>query len=488
MQMNLIELDASIERARFDWNVPGLAVAIVQNNDVIFAKGYGVRTQADPAPVDEQTVFAIASCTKAFTAATIALLVDDGKVALDDPVTAYLPDFQLYDPSVTREITVRDLLCHRSGLPKFGGDLLWFGTTYSRDEILHRVRYLKPRSSFRSQFGYQNILYLAAGKIVEIVSGKSWDAFVRERIFTPLGMRSSTTSITDFKLTDPIAAPHIERDSALQAIPYLNVDNEAPAGGINSTIADITHWLKLQLGQGQYQNHQLISAKMIREMWSPQTIIAIGEQTAQLYPTTHFQAYGLGWFLRDYHGRKVIAHDGGLPGMASRVGLIPEEQLGFVILSNRETAITRVIQNVLIDSALGAPQRDWNALFLEQERAQHEQEQATKRAIDNNRMKDTRPSLPVTHYTGRFSGVMYGEADVYQEQDKLAIRLVPTPRLVGDLEHWHYDTFRVTWRDNYIPSGLVTFILDAQGKVTEMKIDSPNPDFDFKELEFRRVR
>jgi CubicO group peptidase (beta-lactamase class C family) len=486
--MNLTELDTSIERAMSDWGVPGLAVAIVQNNAVVFAKGYGVRTRGDSAPVDERTVFAIASCTKAFTAATIAMLVDDGRVALDDPVTAYLPDFQLYDAYVTREITVRDILCHRSGLPKFGGDLLWFGTTYSRDEVLHRVRYLKPRAGFRSQFNYQNILYLAAGKIVEVLSGKSWGAFVRERIFTPLGMRSSTTSITDFKPTDPIATPYIERDGMLQASPYLNVDNETPAGGINSTIADMTHWLKLQLGQGQYHNQSLISAKMVREMWSPQTIIAIGEQTAQLHPTTHFQAYGLGWFLSDYHGRKVIKHDGGLPGMTSRVGLIPEEQLGFVILSNHETAIARVIENVLIDTALGVPQRDWNALFLDQERAQQEEQQATTRANENNRMKGTRPSLPLTSYTGRYTGSMYGEADVDQEQDTLVIRLIPTPRLVGDLEHWHYDTFRVTWRDNYIPSGLVTFILDAHGKVTEMKIDSPNPDFDFKELEFRHVQ
>jgi CubicO group peptidase (beta-lactamase class C family) len=488
----LKEIDEYATKAGQDWRVPGFAMAIVKDDKVIFAKGYGVRKLGEQTPVDEHTLFAIASNTKAFTAAAIALLVDEGKLKWDDPATKYLPGFQLYDPYVTRELTVRDLLSHRSGLATFGGDLLWYDTTYKSDEILRRIRYLKPTSSFRSRFGYQNIMFLAAGQIVANVSGKNWEQFIRERFLTPLGMTSTQTSIKTFKSTDNIASPHNELDGKMRVVRYSNVDGVGPAAALNSSVADMAQWIRLQLGRGTYEGKQFFSRKVAREMWSPQTIIPIGEQAEKFNPTRHFNTYGLGWFLSDYHGRKVASHGGGLDGMISQVGMMPEENLGVVVLTNSETPLASIMVNKVFDLFLGVPARDWSAELLENAKKDKEAERAEEKRIEDERAKDTKPSLPLQGYAGTYGGEMYGEAKVTVENGRLVLRLVPAPNFVGDLEHWQYDTFSIKWRDTvsyaFKQRGFVTFTLNAHGKVDEMKMDVPNPDFDFKELELKRVQ
>ncbi|HEX8651504.1 MAG TPA: serine hydrolase [Pyrinomonadaceae bacterium] len=489
-EARLKEIDEYALKAGQDWKVPGFAIAIVKDDKVIFARGYGVRKLGEQTPVDEHTLFAIASNTKAFTAAAIAILVDEGKLKWDDPATKYLPGFQLYDPYVTRELTVRDLLSHRSGLATFGGDLIWYDTTYKPDEILRRVRYLKPTSSFRSRYGYQNIMFLAAGQIVRNVTGKSWEQFVQERFLTPLGMASTKTSITAFKSTDNVAAPHNELDGKLRVVRYSNVDGVGPAAALNSSVADMAQWIRLQLGRGKYEGKQLFSAKAAREMWSPQTIIPISEQSEKFNPTRHFNTYGLGWFLSDYHGRKVASHGGGLDGMISQVGMMPEENLGVVVLTNSETPLASFMVNKVFDTFLGVPARDWSAELLAQSKQAKEAEKAEEKKLEGERAKNTKPSLPLQGYAGTYGGEMYGEAKVTEENGHLILRLVPAPNFVGDLEHWQYDTFRIKWRDTVsypFPRGLVTFTLNAHGKVDEMKMDVPNPDFDFKELEFKRT-
>src|ERR1043165_332207 len=317
----LKEIDEYAQKALRDWNIPGMAIAIVKDDKVIFAKGYGVRELGKPESVDEHTLFAIASNTKAFTASAVGILVDEGKIKWDDPVTKYLPDFQLYDPYVTREMTVRDLLSHRSGLATFGGDLLWYETNYDRKEIIRRIRYLKPIYSFRSRYGYQNIMFLTAGEIVAAVSGKSWDEFVRERFFNPLGMRMTTTSVRAFKPGDNVATPHNEMDGKVRVIRYSVVDNVGGAAAINSNVAEMAEWLRLQLGRGTYNGKQIFSSKVSHELWSPNTIIPISEAGEKFNPTRHFNLYGMGFFLSDYHGRKVVSHSGGLDGMISQVGM-----------------------------------------------------------------------------------------------------------------------------------------------------------------------
>ena len=284
--------DDYVNKALKDWDVPGVAIAVIKDDKIVFAKGYGVREIGKPEKVDERTIFAIGSSSKAFTAATTAILVDDGKIKWDDPATKYLPGFQLYDPVVTREMTVRDLLTHRIGLER--GDQLWHATEFDRSEVMRRIRFLKPASSLRSKFGYQNVMYLAAGQIVPQVAGKTWDDFLRERIFTPLGMNSTGTSISALKNSNDVAAPHSKFNDKVTAIPYRKIDNIGPAGSINSNVVDMAQWVRLQLNNGKFDGKQLISPTSINEMHSPQTIIPLEGAMRRFYPEAHFLSYGMG--------------------------------------------------------------------------------------------------------------------------------------------------------------------------------------------------
>ncbi len=485
----LKEIDEYAQRAIKDWPVPGFSMAIVKDDKVVFAKGYGVRKLGEQTAVDERTLFAVASNTKAFTAALIGILVDEGKLKWDDPVTKYLPGFQLYDAYVTRELTIRDILSHRSGLETFGGDLLWYETTYDSKEVVRRIRFLKPTSSFRSRFGYQNIMFIAAGEIIETITGKPWDLVVKERILIPLGMTDTTTSIKDLKSKTNVATPHNELNDKMRIVRYGNVDGAAAAAGINSNAIEMAKWLRLQLGKGTYEGKKIFSSAVGREMWQPNTILPISEGGERNNPTRHFRAYGMGWFLSDYHGYKIMDHSGGLDGMISQSGMIPELGLGVVILSNGESSLPTIMMNKVFDVFIGAPKRDWNSEILARSKAG--KVAAKKAALEEEaaRAKDSKPSLALEKYAGSYSGPMYGEARIALEDGKLVLRLVPSPNLVADLEHWQYDTFQVKWRDSVsyaFGRGFVTFVLNAQGKVDEMKIDVPNPDFDFKELEFRR--
>ena len=473
-----------------DWQAPGFAIAIVKDDKVVFAKGYGVREMGKAPVVDENTLFAIASNTKAFTSAGLAILVDEGKLKWDDPVTKYLPSFQLYDPYVTRELTIRDLLSHRSGLATFAGDLLWYESNYTRGEILERARFLKRASSFRTRFGYQNILFMAAGEIIAKVSGMSWDEFMKQRFFRPLGMARTVTLNADLMKSENVATPHNAVDGNLRVIRYGNVDNIGAAGAIKSSVAEMAQWLRLQLGRGTYSGQKLFSVDRSREMWTPHTILGgTTEQSEKTNPTRHFNLYGLGWILTDYHGRLWVSHGGGLDGMVSQLALLPEERLGVVVLTNSETSLSTVLVNKTVDIFLGLPERDWSGEYLARAKLNEEANRAAAKKVEDSRIADTKPSLPLSAYAGTYTGSLYGDAKVTEENGKLVLQFAPSPLFAGDLEHWNFDTFRVKWRDTIVypfPKGFVTFSLNPQGKVEEMKIDVPNPDFDFKELEFRR--
>ncbi|HEX6730190.1 MAG TPA: serine hydrolase [Pyrinomonadaceae bacterium] len=490
LQARLKEIDDYAAKTGLDWKVPGFAVAIVKDDKIVFAKGYGVRELNKPSAVDADTLFAIASNSKAFTAAAMAILVDEGKLKWDDRVTKYLPWFELYDPWVTREMTVRDLLCHRSGLATFAGDLLWYESDYSREEIVRRARFLKPTTSFRTRFGYQNLMFVAAGEVILAVTGKTWDEFIRERFFVPLGMARTITTNKQLQAATNVATPHNQFEGTLRVIRYGNVDNAGAAGAIKSSVADMAQWLRLQLGRGTFVGKKIFGSDRSREMWTPHIVVsAISEQAEKFNPTTHFNLYGLGWSIGDYQGRKVISHGGGLDGMVSRVALLPEENLGLVVLTNSESVVPNIISNKIVDMFLGVPKRDWNADFLARFKQNQAGEQAATKKMEDSRIPNTQPSLPLAAYIGTYGGVMYGDAKVSEESGKLVVRFVPSPLFVGDLEHWHFDTFRVRWRDSIVypfPRGFVSFIVDNKGKVSEMKIDVVNQDFDFTELEFKR--
>ena len=473
----LAGFDDYVNKAIKDWEVPGVAIAIVKDDKIVLARGYGVKKLGDPAPVDERTLFAIGSSSKAFTAASIAMLVDEGRLKWNDPATKYLPGFETYDPYVTRELSIRDLLSHRSGLER--GDFLWYGTENDRDEILRRTRYIKPSWSLRSNFGYQNLMYLAAGQIVGKVNGKTWDEFIEQRIFTPLGMTSSSTSIGAFKSGDNIASPHAKFDDKVEPIAWRKIDNIGPAGSINSNVVDMAQWIRLQLGQGTYQGQRLFSSGTAKEMHSPQTIIPLAGQMELLYPEAHFLSYGLGWFLSDYRGKKVVEHGGAIDGMRAQVALLPEEKLGVVILTNMNgTPLPHILMYKVFDAYLeGNREKDWSGDLSKTFKALQEQGKAAAKKQEEARVKDTQPSLSPEKYAGTYKNDLYGEVKVTHDAGKLTVRFGPA--FVSELEHWHYDTFRAKFRGAGETRAFVTFGLNAQGKPDQVTLEIA-PDYPFK--------
>ncbi len=487
-EAKLREIESYISKAQKDWNVPGCAVAIVKNDSVWLEKGYGVREFGKETPVDEHTLFAIASLSKAFTSASLAMLVDEGKLKWDDAVIKHLPDFQLYDSWVTREMQVRDLLSHRSGLATFGGDLVWYWTNYDTKEVLRRVRYLKPTSSFRTTYGYQNIMFLAAGEIISSISGKRWDVFFQERIFQPLGMTRSNTTLAALRAIDNIAMPHNEYQNNLRIAKHFPNEELGSAGAINSSAHDMAQWMRLQLGRGTFNGKELFSKQASRTMWTVHTPVGVSEQSEKDYPSIHFQGYGLGWGTSDYEGRKLLSHSGAIDGMISRIILVPEDSLGVVVLTNSETSLSSIVARKVVDVFLGVSKIDWNARNLEGKRVGDSLKIEEEKKLDSSRVKGTKPSLALEKYSGTYSSQLYGDVTVSVENKKLVVTFNPTENLVADLEHWHFDTFRATIRPMNYPfgKGFAQFLLDAKGNVTELKIDIPNFDFDFKELELKR--
>ena len=460
--------DAYVNSALTTWKVPGAAVAIVRNDSLIYAKGYGVREIGKPARVDEHTLFAIGSSSKAFTSAAVAMLVDSGKVSLDAPATAYLPGFQLYDNYATREITVRDLLSHRSGLAR--GELIWYGSDNDRDEILRRVRYLPPSWSFREQFGYQNIMYLAAGQVVAKVTGASWDDFIKRRIFQPLGMTSSNTSISALQGVEDLATPHATVNDTVRAIPYRKIDNIAPAGAINSNAVDMAQWVRLQLGDGKFAGKQLISKRMTDEMHSAQTVIKVDPTWNGMNPSAHLMAYGLGWFLSDYEGKYLVQHGGNIDGMTALVAMVPEEKFGIVILSNMNgSQMPTTVMLRAFDLQLKRPAKDWSAEMRKQYDAMVKQAQAMQARNGTQRVPNTKPSLPLSAYVGTYADSLYGIVKVTESNGTLNLAFGPTWH--GPLEHWHFDTFHMKLDTPVLPPVPVTFRLNAAGKVDDVVLD-----------------
>ena len=461
-------LDPYVEKAMRDWKVPGVAIAIVRNDSILLAKGYGVRTLGHPERVDEHTLFAIGSSSKAFTATLVAFMVDERKMQWDAPATTYLPGLELYDPYATRELTVRDLLSHRSGLAR--GDLLWYGSGVPSEEIVRRVRFLKPSWSFRSRFGYQNLMYLTAGEAVSHVAGRPWADLVRERIFEPLGMTESNTSITALAGKPNVASPHAEIEDTLRVIAWRNIDNIAPAGAINSTVTDMAQWVRFHLNGGKVGGKQLLSQGTLAEEYAPNTVIPISTQQRAINPETHLMSYGMGWFLQDYRGRLVVQHGGNIDGMSALVAMLPEQKTGLVILTNKNgTALTTVLMNRIFDILLGVAPRDWSAELLKATAAQMEQAKAAAKKIEEQRVVGTKPSLALDRYAGTYADSMYGETEVTFENGALRARLGRA--FDGALEHWHYDTFRAAWRDPMLGKTFLTFVLGTDGKVAKMEVD-----------------
>ena len=469
----LKKFEAYAAKAMGEWKAPGFAVSIVKGDSVIFAKGYGVRELGQAAPADENTLYAIGSSSKAFTTAAVGMLIDEGKLSWDDPANRYLPKLQLFDPWVTRELRIRDLMAHRIGIDR--ADALWEGPEFGRDEILRRVRYIEPVTGFRYRFGYNNNMFLAAGQIVASLSGKSWDDFVQERIFQPLGMKRSSTSTLDLKSRENVATPHSYSEGKVNPIPWRNLDNVGPAGSINSSVAEMANWIRFQLGTGVFEGKKLLNPESIKEMHSPQTVIPLEKWVSsmspvnhQMVPESHFFMYGLGWFMQDYYGRKIIQHGGSIDGMRCLVGMMPEEKLGIVILANiNPTSLTEALMFKAFDIFLGTEKRDWSAEMLAGVNALQENYRAARKKIEESRIMGTKPSLPLGSYGGTYVSDAYGEREVKEDNGKLFIRVginfIP-------LEHWHFDTFRFLLEPYSREIVLLNFSLNVRGKVEKLKL------------------
>ena len=484
--------DAYVTQAMQEFHVPGLALAVVKDGQVIYSKGYGVRRMGDPTPVDPHTLFQIASNTKAFTDAMLAQLVDSGRLSWDDPVTKYLPWFSLSDPWVTREFTIRDLVTHRSGLGLGAGDLVWWHSDYTAEEVVRHLRAARPVTSFRSGYAYDNVLYIAAGLVIESVTGKSWSQNVQERIFTPLGMADATTDIGVFSRAGSDAAtPHGWSSGSVGISPRDTINNTLPAGGIIADVADLSKWMLTQLDSGRYAGGRLWSARETKEMWSPQTILPIGNFPPELAPLRpNFADYGLGWFLRDYRGRKIVSHTGGLTGMTSQTTLVPDERLGIVILTNGESGIFGALTWRLLDHVLGGGNTDWAKIFSDREAKARAQGDSIVKAARASRDSTSHPSLALAGYAGTYHDSLYGDAELTMEDGGLVLRFSHSPAFTGDLKHWQHDTFVAHWRTSAVEDAYVTFTLNPDGSVDSFRMAAVSPladfSFDYQDLLFKR--
>ena len=499
----LAGLDAQVRRAMQEFSVPGMAVAVVKDGEVVHARGYGVRRAGASEAVDADTLFGIASNTKAFTCAAISMLAEDGKLDWDDPVTKHLPDFQMYDPWVTRELTLRDLVTHRAGLGLGQGDLMWWpATDFTRREIVRAVRQLKPASSLRSRYAYSNVMYVVAGEVVTQVARQSWDDFLDTRIFGPLGMTRTNTSVS--LPAANVASPHLELGGAARPIAPAAFDNCGAAGAINSSASDMARWLRmlLECGRSGARGGEgcLLKPESIRRLWSAQIALPTPDPPAGLEALrANFFAYGLGFGLRDYRGRKLVSHTGGLPGYVSQVALVPEERLGLVVLTNQEQggAFTSVMYSIL-DAYLGAPQPsvDWVAAF--RKRAA-EQQKSAREAVELARAaRDAaaRPALPLASYAGRYRDPWYGDVEVREEGGRLQLRMTRTKGMLADLEHWQHDTFVARWREAFMSEtqpadAYVVFALKPDATVERVTMTPVSPaidfSFDFQDLQLTPV-
>lgn len=486
-QPDLKKLDAYYAKALRDWGVPGMSIAIVKDGKMVFSKGYGVKEKGKAEKTDEKTLYAIASNSKAFTSAAIGQLVDAGKLQWDDKVTQYLPGFALCDPWVSSQTTIRDLLCHRVGLGTFSGDLLWYRSTLNVDQIIERVRHLPKAYGFRAGYGYSNVMYLAAGKIIEVVSGQTWRDYIRDHFFQPLGMRRSVTAVKDLANMNNYATPHKLNGDAHAPMPWEEWEKVAAMGGIISSAEDMSQWMIFNLDHGVWKGDTLLSRNARNVIWTPHNIFSVDHTGDQ--KSTHMRGYALGWSVADYEGRYRVGHTGGYSGMLSAVTLIPDENLGVVVLTNGLKNIFTPLINYTVDAFLKLPEKDWSAEALKKSRDFKDTRIETRR---NARLQGTKPTLAQDQYAGVYHTPAYGRIIVHVENGKLTIDFEHTPDLSATLEHWHQDVWEMKWdKPEVLPwfsFGTVQFDLDNNANVRGIRFDVPNDDFWFQELNAEKVK
>lgn len=481
-EIDFAKFDKYVKKAMRDYKMPGLAIGVIQNGDIVFQQGYGVSMVGQDQRISTNSMFGIASLSKAFTAASIGMLVEEGKLSWNDRVTEHLPNWKLSDPVATNLMTVEDLLCHRSGLKTFDGDLLWYGSNYSRAEIITRIQHLPLSYEFRNGFGYQNIMFITAGEVIAKVSGMTWDKFVEARILKPLGMTQTVSSITKYKENTKIAYPHLKRKPQK----LLNYDNSGATAALNSNMVDMMTWTKFWLNNGIHHGDTLLKASTVRKIFSVENPLNVSGFDASI--GIHFKGYGLGWFLMDYNGKKVVHHGGGLPGYITKVALVPEENMGIVVLSNDMSSICTALMYKLLDEAFGESKRDWSKDFSTYGKKSDSLSIVKMNKQDQERKTETTPSVPLENFVGTYTDTFYGNASISIEGKgkKARLKLVLEPAKVlftASCDHWENNSFVFKFNDEFLPRGFANFKVEGS-KVTGFTIDLPNPDFHFSNLNF----
>lgn len=477
-------LDIYVNRALADWKIPGVAVCIVKNGKVVLMKGYGVKEMGTTDQVDENTLFMIGSNSKAFTATALAMLDADKKLSLDDKVQKWLPDFKLYDPWVAKEATVRDLLCHRLGFETFQGDFMYFDSDLTTAEVREKMAKLKPMYSFRSKWGYTNAAFMTAGEIIPKVTGKTWAAFITDSIFKPLGMKSSLALSKDIKTAINKCAAHTVVMNELRKIPYGNIDNLAPAGSISSSASDMSKWVIAQLANGKLEGKEIIPADAIAQTRTPHSILGNG---GHMFNKAHFALYGLGWFLEEYAGRKIVSHTGGVNGFVTSVCLVPEEKLGIIVLTNTDAnSFYEALRNEIEDAYLGLPYRNYSKIYLNYQWADEEEKIKQWREIKDSVATNPKTALPLTAYAGDYVHDVYGKMNIKIENNKLIMRFEHHKGRYGTLEPLGGNRFFCTYSDPLYGMKKLEFTV-AANKVKSLTVKVA--DFvEFTPYEFLKIK
>jgi CubicO group peptidase (beta-lactamase class C family) len=490
------QVDDLVNNSLNAFNVPGIAVAIVKDGKIVLSKGYGVRSIANAEKVDANTLFGIASNSKAFTSASLAILVDEGKIKWDDKVIKYLPNFKMYNDYVTQEFTIRDLLTHRSGLGLGAGDLMIWpdGSDFTATDIIQNLQYLKPVSGFRTKYDYDNLLYIVAGEVIHVVSGKSWCDFVEERIMAPLDMKNSAASFVRLKDSTNIIAPHVPLNGKLKVIKRYQNQLFDAAAGIYSNVNDLSKWAIMQMNNGKYgpENKQLFSQKEHDEMWQLQTIIPT---TTTAPYNSHFNGYGLGWFLSDIKGYKQVTHTGGLEGIVTQTTYIPELQLGIIVLTNQQSgAAFTAITNTIKDSYLGITSEDYVTIYSTRIKAKEESVDKMTNDVWATVEKNKKDKVKVdfASVTGTFQDKWFGDIVISEKKGKLFFISKRSTQLRGEVFFYKQGNYVVKWNNAYLNADAhLFFSFDEKGKASTLKMnpisDLTDFSYDFQDLDFKKI-
>jgi CubicO group peptidase (beta-lactamase class C family) len=460
-KVNLTGFDKFVTKTMEEWKVPGLGISIVKDGKVIFSKGFGFRDVKKGLKVTPKTLFAIGSCSKAFTAVTMGILVDEGKLDWDKPVREYLTSFKLKDPFATEGMTPRDLVCHRSGLPRHDG--MWYGSSATRKELFDRLQYLEPSKDFRTTFQYQNLMFMTAGYMVGKVAGTTWEKFVQDRIFGPLGMNDSNFSVEDSKKASDFALPYMEKDDKVIEIPFRNIDTVGPAGSINSNVIDMADWLLLNLSKGKFGEKQIISEESLNEIHSPQMI----SSKSYKYDESFYSTYGMGWGITAYRGHLMVSHGGGIDGFTAGVTFMPRDNIGMVIFTNMSgTPLPSIVAYNALDRLLELDQIPWNKRIKDQRDKANEEAEKAKKEKDKDRKLNTKPSHPLGDYAGDYEHPGYGVLAIKKEGDRLKGAF---NSISFEVKHYHYDIFEMS-NEFLDMTEKVSFFTDNKGNISSLSV------------------